>query len=171
MWETPLAEAIRFSPATAPENVLLALSWRGNISPATVPETMLVRHTSVGNPKRKVWWVQQQVFPQYETKVYRTSRKTRLLRRCWWRSVVRRNTRDSGANVEPAQHNQSTLPQLNSEVVNLTGLLKTKRLTYRMENDVCLHKTVENNDCSRLYFRCKRMYRGPQFTSGVSPIR
>jgi hypothetical protein len=33
---------------------------------------------------------------------------------------------DSGANVEPAQHNQDTLPQLNSEVVNLTGLLKTK---------------------------------------------
>jgi hypothetical protein len=30
---------------------------------------------------------------------------------------VRRNTRDSGANVETAQHNQSTLPQLNSEVV------------------------------------------------------
>ena len=45
---------------------------------------------------------------------------------CWLRSVVRRNTRDSGANVEPAQHNQITLPQLNSEVVNLTGLLKTK---------------------------------------------
>ena len=42
----------------------------------------------------------------------------------WWRrDVVRRNTRDSGANVEPAQHNQSTLPQRNSEVVNLTGLL------------------------------------------------
>ena len=40
-----------------------------------------------------------------------------------------------------------------------------------MEDDVCLHKTVENNDCSRLYFRCKRMDRGPQFTSGVSPIR
>ncbi|KAK1629858.1 hypothetical protein QYE76_004173 [Lolium multiflorum] len=36
---------------------------------------------------------------------------------------VRRNTRDSGANVEPAQHNQSTLPQRNSEVVNLTVLL------------------------------------------------
>ncbi|KAK1627610.1 hypothetical protein QYE76_001925 [Lolium multiflorum] len=44
---------------------------------------------------------------------------------CWWRSVVRRNTSETGANVEPAQHNQSTLPQRNSEVVNLTGLLKT----------------------------------------------
>jgi hypothetical protein len=42
------------------------------------------------------------------------------------RSVVRRNTRDSGANVKPAQHNQNTLPQLNSEVVILTGLLYTK---------------------------------------------
>jgi hypothetical protein len=34
---------------------------------------------------------------------------------------VRRNTRDSGANVEPAQHNQITLPQRDREVVNLTG--------------------------------------------------
>jgi len=56
----------------------------------------------------------------------RTSRKSRSYEGCWCRNVVRRNTRDSGANVEPAQHNQITLPQLNSEVVNLTGLLKTK---------------------------------------------
>jgi hypothetical protein len=39
---------------------------------------------------------------------------------------VRRNTNETGANVEPAQHNQDTLPQRKSEVVNLTGLLKTK---------------------------------------------
>ena len=45
---------------------------------------------------------------------------------CGWRNVARRNTRDSDANVEPAQHNQITLLQLNNEVVNLTGLLKTK---------------------------------------------
>ena len=82
---------------------------------------------------------------------------------------MRRNTRDSGANVEPAQHNQTTLPQRNSEVVNLTGLLKTKDYAYSVENDVCLQRMKKNNDCSRLYFRCKRMDRGPQFTSGVSP--
>jgi hypothetical protein len=33
----------------------------------------------VGSPKRKVWWAQQQVFPQYETKVYRTSRRKNQL--------------------------------------------------------------------------------------------
>jgi hypothetical protein len=33
----------------------------------------------VENPKRKVWWAQQQVFPQYETKVYRTSRRKNQL--------------------------------------------------------------------------------------------
>jgi hypothetical protein len=38
----------------------------------------LVRHP-VGNPKRKVWWVQQQVFPQYETEVYRTNRRKNQL--------------------------------------------------------------------------------------------
>ena len=31
--------------------------------------------------------------------------------------IIISNTRGSGANVEPAQHNQSTLPQRNSEVV------------------------------------------------------
>ncbi|KAK1617270.1 hypothetical protein QYE76_022787 [Lolium multiflorum] len=57
---------------------------------------------------------------------YRTSRSQEAREGCWWRNVVRRNTSETGANVEPAQHNQSTLPQRNSEVVNLTGLLKTK---------------------------------------------
>jgi hypothetical protein len=33
----------------------------------------------VGNPKRKVWWAHQQVFPQYETKVYGTSRRKNQL--------------------------------------------------------------------------------------------
>ena len=42
---------------------------------------------------------------------------------------------------------------------------------YGVENDVCLRRTVENNDCSRLYSDVKELDRGPQFTSGVSPIR
>jgi hypothetical protein len=44
-----------------------------------------VRHP-VGNPKRKVWWAQQQVFPQYETEVYRASRRKNQLPKvdaCW----------------------------------------------------------------------------------------
>ena len=48
----------------------------------------------------------------------------------FWRLLVKECSaaqhQGFGANVEPAQHNQTTLPQLNSEVVNLTGLLKTK---------------------------------------------
>ena len=63
----------------------------------------------------------QQVFPQYETKV------TEL--------VGGEDTSDgfNGARELIAhglgtytQHNQNILPQLNSEVVNLTGLLKIK---------------------------------------------
>ena len=65
-------------------------------------------------------------FPSGRNQGYRTSRSQEAREGCWWRNVVRRNTSETGANVEPAQHNQSTLPQRNSEVVNLTGLLKTK---------------------------------------------
>ena len=58
-------------------------------------------------------------FPQYETKVIKPlgdesaaegvhgARKAMLMGTC-------------------TQHNQNSLPQLNSEIVNLTGMLKTK---------------------------------------------
>src|SRR5215213_8551101 len=65
-------------------------------------------------------------FPSERNQGYRTSRSQEACEGCWWRSVVWRNTSETGANVEPTQHNQDTLPQRNSEVVNLTGLLKTK---------------------------------------------
>ena len=65
-------------------------------------------------------------FPSERNQGYRTSRSQEAREGCWWRNVVRRNISETGANVEPAQHNQSTLPQRNSEVVNVTGLLKTK---------------------------------------------
>jgi hypothetical protein len=37
----------------------------------------------VENPKRRLWWAQQQVFPQYETKVYRTSRRKNQTSEGW----------------------------------------------------------------------------------------
>jgi hypothetical protein len=49
-------------------------------SPILLSFAMIVRvRHPVGNPKRKIWWAQQQVFPQYETKVYRTSRRKNQL--------------------------------------------------------------------------------------------
>jgi hypothetical protein len=51
----------------APDNLYMALMVRS-------------RHP-VGNPKRKVWWAQQQVSLSYKTKVYRTSRRKPNFRR------------------------------------------------------------------------------------------
>ena len=59
---------------------------------------------------------------------------------------------------------QDTLPQRNSEVVNLTGLAENKGLdvwckamvpekvlpAFGVENDVCLQRMKENSGCSRL---------------------
>src|SRR3954451_17544941 len=65
----------------------------------------------------------------------------------------------------PAKHNQITLPQLDSEVVNLTGLAENKGLIVSNgKRIVCSKKTG-----SRLYSRIKEKDRGPQFTRGVSP--
>jgi hypothetical protein len=44
------------------------------------PLSLMVRgRHPVGNPKRKVWWAQQQVSLSYETKVYQTSRRKNQL--------------------------------------------------------------------------------------------
>ena len=73
--------------------------------------------------------MQQQVFPQYETKVIepvgsrRCSEGVNGIKKL---GVVVGESEVLTVDLEPAQHNQTTLPQLNSEVVNLTGLLKTK---------------------------------------------
>src|SRR3954469_25128713 len=67
--------------------------------------------------------------------------------------------------LRPAQHNQITLPQLDSEVVNPTGLAENKGLTISNgKRIVCNRKTG-----SRLYSNIKEKDRGPQFTRGVSP--
>ena len=53
----------------------------------------------------------------------------------WWRrDVVRRNTRDSGANVEPAQHNQTLCPNLTVRLSISPACCKQriKRMVWRM---------------------------------------
>ena len=71
----------------------------------------------------------------------------------------------------PAQHNQITLPQLDSEVVNPTGLAENKGLIVSNGKSLFVvkktgkHQTVS----SRLYSNNKEKDRGPQFTRGVSP--
>jgi hypothetical protein len=64
-----------------------------------------------------------------------------------------------------------------SEVVNLTGLAKNKGLNIYCEKRCLLavnekgtmFAVKETGVCSRLYYQCKRMDQGPQFTRGVSP--
>ena len=67
--------------------------------------------------------MQQQISLSCETKVIELVGDEEHVWRLLVANLARRNTKGFGANVEPAQHNQETLPQLNSEVVNLTDLL------------------------------------------------
>ena len=66
----------------------------------------------------------------------------------------------------PAQHNQITLPQLDNEVVNPTGLAENKGLIVSNRKRML---AVKKTGCSRLYSNNKEKDRGPQFTRGVSP--
>ena len=66
----------------------------------------------------------------------------------------------------PAQHNQITLPQLDSEVVNPTGLAENKGLIVSNGKRMLAVKKTGSN---RLYSNNKEKDRGPQFTRGVSP--
>jgi hypothetical protein len=50
-------------------DLLTQSSWQTEIS------VMACRLHPVGNPKRKVWWAQHQVFPQLWNQGYRTSRR------------------------------------------------------------------------------------------------
>src|SRR3954470_22819080 len=72
-------------------------------------------------------------FPQYETKVIEQI-GDKMTPRLEWR---------------PAQHNQITLPQLDSEVVNLTGLAENKGLIVSNgKRIVCNKKTGKQEvDC------------------------
>src|SRR5215218_5411294 len=105
MWRLPL-QCVLISPATAPEKELDAR----NVHVRWEPQEEGMMRTAAS-------------FPSERNQGYRISRSQEAREGCWWRNVVRRNTSETGANVEPSQHNQSTLPQRNSEVVNLTGLL------------------------------------------------
>ena len=93
-------------------------------------QLMACGHTrSLGDPKRKVWWVQQQVFPSV-----RNQGLIRLVgeRNHFWRllmaDVGRAHYQVQQQCGICTQHNQATLPQRNSEVVNLTGLAENKGL-------------------------------------------
>ena len=65
----------------------------------------------------------------------------------------------------PAQHNQITLPQLDSEVVNPTGLAENKGLI--VSNGKRMF-AVKKTGSSKLYSNNKEKDRGPRFTRGVS---
>ena len=85
-------------------------------------------HTLVGRPQEQDMMSAAASFPQYETKIIEpvgVGIASEGVNCASWRGTC-------------TQHNQDTLPQRNSEVVNLTGLLKTKDYTYSVENDVCL---------------------------------
>src|SRR3954464_5760783 len=69
----------------------------------------------------------------------------------------------------PAQHNQITLPQLDSEVVNPTGLAENKGLIVSNGKRIVCSKKTGKQENSRLYSSNKEKDRGPQFTRGVSP--
>jgi hypothetical protein len=65
MWERVVD--VGASSSSVPGNGARKIAWwRVHVCP-------------VGNPKRRVWWAQQQVFPQHETKVYGTSRRKNQL--------------------------------------------------------------------------------------------
>ena len=73
-------------------------------------------HTLVGRPQEEVMMSAAASFPQYETNVIEPVGEENASEGVYyasWRGTC-------------AQHNQDTLPQQNSEVVNLIGLLKTK---------------------------------------------
>src|SRR3954449_4219196 len=69
----------------------------------------------------------------------------------------------------PAQHNQITLPQLDSEVVNLIGLAENKGLIVSNGKRIVCSKKTGKQEKSRLYSNNKEKDRDPQFTRGVSP--
>ena len=75
-------------------------------------------HTLVGRPQEEGMMSAAASFSQYETKVIEPvgeERTSKGVNYASWRGTC-------------TQHNQDILPQCNSEVVNLTGLLKNKGL-------------------------------------------
>jgi hypothetical protein len=67
---------------TTCQHLLLLVGFDTLIYRKYYDTTLMVRSRHpVGNPKRKVWWAQQQVFLSCETKVYRTSRRKPNFRR------------------------------------------------------------------------------------------
>jgi hypothetical protein len=102
------------------------------------------KHRPVGNPKRKVSWVQQQGFPSVRNKRYINpkGKKPNDWRWCLLAcdssgQFIRRLVQcfalpATTQNLHTTQPN--TLLPTYDEVVNLTGLLYTKEWAYRVEN-------------------------------------
>ena len=118
---------------------------------------------SSGNPKRKVWCNLAASFPSVWNQGYRTSRSRNSSEGCWRR-------RYSITNVEPA-HNTIKLLFPN-ETVRLSispacWKQRIKRLVRKMS--IKLQRMKKGTVCSLWFNQFKRIDRGPQFTSGVSP--
>jgi hypothetical protein len=91
---------------------------------------MACGHTrSLGDPKRKVWWVQQQDFPSERNQglIGPVGGRNHFWR-CRWLTLAGRTTGVNNERGTYTQHNQAILPQRNSEVVNLTCLAENKGL-------------------------------------------
>ena len=105
------------SPATAPEKdagawltgkyLRMMMMVMMSTSPATAPEKELdgVNHTLVGRPQEEgMMQFSGQFSLSMKPRFNRTSRSSSTSEGCQRRNMMRHNTRDSGADVEPA-HN------------------------------------------------------------------
>jgi hypothetical protein len=70
-------------------DLLTQSSWQTEIS------VMACRLHPVGNPKRKVWWAQYQVFPQLWNQGYRTSRRKNHTSEGWCTLAFRHSSNDA----------------------------------------------------------------------------
>jgi hypothetical protein len=140
----PSQKSSTSSPATAPENLVVfdgAKLTREIIllqSPATAPENLWWQACSpLGTSRGRFDEYSSKIFPQLETKVYRSSRgETNDWRWCllacdssgqFIGHLVQ--ALPASCNMEPAHTQPNTLFPTCDEVVNLTDLLETKGMS------------------------------------------
>jgi hypothetical protein len=101
-----------------------------------------VNHRPVGNPKRKVWWVNQQFSLSKKRRYVESRKKPNSRRWCLLASrqlrIIYKAPRPSFALLAAMRNLHTTQPNTllptYDEVVNLTGLLETKEWAYWVEN-------------------------------------